>query len=302
MINSYDSLRSQGGDTRKLTFKDLLFVHYRCPQEEQYIATYTHLNFFLYVLAGRKTFHQSGYVYPLNEGSCAFIRRGGMKQERFFDSDWKVMAFFVPDSYLQELVAEYRGSLPAPVRGSSTAYGSGRVPGGDTPEDEPVIRLHVTELSRAFFDSMVPYFFQAAEVPEPLVEIKFRELVFHLLTDALNQPLLSYLGRLGDKQRSLRDVMEANYRYNLSLAEFARIANRSLSTFKRDFLALYRMPPGKWLLNKRLDHAELLLARSEKAVAEVADESGFESVSHFTRVFKEKFGVAPLQYRRAGSA
>ena len=309
MLNSYDFWESQGeGDYRKLSFKDVLFVHYRCPQKEQYFATYTHLNFFLYVVSGAKVFHQSGYSYPLRQGTCAFIRKGGFRQERFFDEDWQVMAFFVPDSYLQALIAEYQGVLPPQraLAGRGALSGKDALPAREAlpPQDDdpagedPVIPLHVTELGRAFFESMVPYFFRAENVPESLVEIKFRELVCQLLSDPQNQSLLSYLRKLDDKQFSLRDVMEANYRFNLSLAEFARIANRSLSTFKRDFLALYKVPPGKWLLNKRLDHAEVLLTRSDKPVAEIADECGFENQTHFQRVFKVRFGTTPLQYRK----
>src|ERR1700744_4135812 len=92
--------------------------------------------------------------------------------------------------------------------------------------------------------------------------------------------------------------MEANYRCNLSLEEFARIANRRLSAFKREFVDTYQLPPGKWLLQRRLAHAEGLLSRGGKPVSEVADECGFESQTHFTRVFKERFGLAPLQYQK----
>jgi len=283
MINVHDFLQSQGEDYKKLSFKDLLFVHYRCPQEEQYATLYTHLNYFLYVMHGKKTFYHPGRVYALNEGTCAFIRKGGFTQERFFDTDWQLMAFFVPDNYLWNFVAEYRSSLP--VRPLTR------------PIDEQVVTLHVNELSRAFFDSMVPYFFETPAVPEHLVEMKFREMIFLLLSDPRNQPLLSLVSLLDQRQLNLREVMETNYRYNLSLEEFARIANRSLSAFKREFLAVYKVPPGKWLLNKRLDLAELLLCSSAKPVSDIVEECGFESQTHFNRVFKQRFGAAPLHHR-----
>jgi AraC-like DNA-binding protein len=34
-------------------------------------------------------------------------------------------------------------------------------------------------------------------------------------------------------------------------------------------------------------------------VTEIAFESGFEDVSHFSRVFKGRFNVSPLSYRQA---
>lgn len=284
MVNVYDFLQSQDEEFRKLSFKDLLFVHYKCPQELQYVDFYTHLNYFLFVMEGKKTFYHPDKVYPLNEGTCAFVRKGGFMQERFYDSDWRVMVFFVPDSYLQDFVAEYRGSLP--------------VKSLEGPVNDALIYLNVSSLTKAFFESMVPYFFQTPAVPEHLVEMKFREMVFQLLSDPQNQLLLSYLAGMNERQQSLREIMEANFRCNLSLPEFARICNRSLSAFKREFLATYRLAPGKWLLQRRLEHAEGLLSRGGKAVAEIADECGFESQTHFNRVFKERFGVAPLQYRQ----
>ena len=39
-------------------------------------------------------------------------------------------------------------------------------------------------------------------------------------------------------------------------------------------------------------------AGAKMNVTEVAFESGFEDVSHFSRVFKERFNVPPLAYRQ----
>jgi AraC-like DNA-binding protein len=87
--------------------------------------------------------------------------------------------------------------------------------------------------------------------------------------------------------------MTENYRYNLKLEQFARLSNRSLSSFKRDFQDIFHTTPGKWLLEKRLLHAMNLLCNMNKTISEAAFESGFETTSHFSRSFKEKFGVAP---------
>ncbi|MBI3867382.1 MAG: DUF488 family protein [Verrucomicrobia bacterium] len=82
-------------------------------------------------------------------------------------------------------------------------------------------------------------------------------------------------------------------------AELARAA-RSPSSFKRDFQTSFQEAPGKWLLRKRLDYSAALLRTSKMNVTEIAFESGFEDVSHFSRVFKERFDVPPMTYRQAG--
>jgi AraC-like DNA-binding protein len=96
--------------------------------------------------------------------------------------------------------------------------------------------------------------------------------------------------------------MEANFRFNLSLEEYARLCHRSLSSFKRDFQASFQEAPGKWLLRKRLDYSAALLRTSKMNITEIAFESGFEDVSHFSRVFKDRFQVSPLAYRQSAMA
>ncbi len=92
--------------------------------------------------------------------------------------------------------------------------------------------------------------------------------------------------------------MEDNYCFNLKTEQYAQLCNRSLSAFKRDFQKIMHTTPGKWLLEKRLNHALQLLLNSGKNVNEVAFESGFENASHFTRSFKERYLVTPSEMRK----
>ena len=98
---------------------------------------------------------------------------------------------------------------------------------------------------------------------------------------------------------SVSEIMESNFRFNLSLEEYARLCHRSLSSFKRDFQTTFQEPPGKRLLRKRLEYSAALLRTSKMNVTEIAFESGFEDVSHFSRVFKERFRVPPMTYRES---
>jgi transcriptional regulator GlxA family with amidase domain len=140
---------------------------------------------------------------------------------------------------------------------------------------------------------------QQPPLSEEVLEVRFRELIYSLLSNKLNHSLVFYLNNLADRQKtSLFEVMENNYLYNLSLKEYAQIANRSLATFKREFKALFYTTPSKWLINKRLDYAQLMLNTTRKNVNEIMMECGFENSSHFSRVFKDKFGASPLNYRK----
>ena len=83
-------------------------------------------------------------------------------------------------------------------------------------------------------------------------------------------------------------------RRRLTVAELARLSNRSLSTFKRDFSARFGEPPGRYLRRLRLERARERL-RAGARPGEVAAELGFSDAAHFTRSFKRAFGVVPSE-------
>lgn len=107
--------------------------------------------------------------------------------------------------------------------------------------------------------------------------------------------------RVDSKKIDLEDFMERNFRSDFSMTEFARAAGRSLSTFKRDFKKFSTLSPERWLTNRRLLAAHDLLRRGRR-VSDVCFDVGFKNVSHFSAIFKRKFGLTPGQVRKAQPA
>ena len=91
--------------------------------------------------------------------------------------------------------------------------------------------------------------------------------------------------------------MQNNFAFNLTLQEYAKLACKSVPTFKREFKKIFNDSPAKWVLKKRLTLATELLGNTSQTVAEIGYECGFENQTHFSRVFKEKMGASPLQFR-----
>jgi transcriptional regulator GlxA family with amidase domain len=138
--------------------------------------------------------------------------------------------------------------------------------------------------------------------PEPLLKLKVKELITSILLSESNGQLAAYLIQQASAVApDIEEIMEANFRYNLSIEEFARMCNRSLSTFKRDFQKALGEPPGRWLRTRRLKHGAGLLIHSDLPITEIAYECGFEDVSHFCKVFKEVYHTTAGEYREAGT-
>lgn len=89
------------------------------------------------------------------------------------------------------------------------------------------------------------------------------------------------------------EFMEKHFKAQLSISEFASYTGRSLAGFKRDFAKISELTPQKWIIEHRLDYALKLIVKEKKSVNEAFFNAGFKNRTHFVRVFKERFGVAP---------
>lgn len=286
MLNLYRALKSFPPFSRQLACRDMLFTNYDCPQEDSKASTFIEHNFILYVISGRRIFHQQKNSWELKEGSCAFVKPGGFVAEKPKGEEWCVMVFFVPDDFLVQLIKDN--------------YNIFSLPDLSATNESSLMLLNVSELSQSFFSSILPYFTQNPPPPETLVELKFKELVLSLLVNPANKHFLSYLNTLKNNSRvSVRQVMQNNFSFNLSIDDYAKLSCTSISTFKREFKKHFNDSPARWILKKRLDMAKDLLENTSLPVTEISIECGFENPTHFSRVFKEKTSMAPLQFRNS---
>ena len=85
---------------------------------------------------------------------------------------------------------------------------------------------------------------------------------------------------------------------HLTLETLASACNLSASHFCRLFREITGLPPIRYLLDVRLQKAATLLKRTDKSVAQVAFEVGFDDAGYFTRKFKAAFGMTPTEAKR----
>lgn len=84
----------------------------------------------------------------------------------------------------------------------------------------------------------------------------------------------------------------------ISVDGLAQIAGLSPFYFQRLFKYLVKKPPAEYVKLRRMAKAAEILPDRERRILDVALELGFTSHEHFTRSFKETFGVTPDAYRK----
>jgi AraC-like DNA-binding protein len=287
MLNALETIRAN--PTAKIFEIDgLLFAQFMCPAHDGPMPIWAQTDHLIHVISGKTSWKTPTGMCCAEAGETLFFKKGAYIMPPHFEEQLCIELFFIPDAFVRDIVLELASDLPAISR----------------PVDPRNLTIRVNnDLGlTAFFEAMTVYFAGDEKPPEALLKLKARELLASILVGQSNQTLSAYLRSLAASDApAIPAIMETNFHHNLSIHEFARMCNRSVSSFKREFQKHYGTSPGKWLLERRLQHSASLLHSTAMNITEIAFECGFEDLSHFSKAFKEKFGLNPSAYRKEAS-
>ncbi|HTJ92982.1 MAG TPA: AraC family transcriptional regulator [Pararobbsia sp.] len=94
------------------------------------------------------------------------------------------------------------------------------------------------------------------------------------------------------------DYIEANLSQPIALADVANTTGLTRMHFAAQFRAATGYRPHEYLLRRRIERAQDLLARPELTLVDAALSVGFQSQSHFSTVFKRLVGETPSRWRQ----
>ena len=94
------------------------------------------------------------------------------------------------------------------------------------------------------------------------------------------------------------NFIENNPKANLTNDQLAQKAQLATNSFTRLFYHEIGISPQRFVKNKRIDHACVLLHHSQKSIEEIAALIGFADRYHFSRIFKQVTGIPPAMYRK----
>lgn len=168
-------------------------------------------------------------------------------------------------------------------------------------EDNDMLILEMTPALERFRDTILSCFSYEGSFLEQLITMKLHELLLLLLDSPIAGELKTFFGEIFDEKRTDPEyIVSENVLTPLTLEDYARLSNRSLSSFKRAFKQKTGQTPGNWILENRLEHARMLVQGTAKTISEIGAESGFNNASSFIRSYRTRFGLTPVADRRAG--
>jgi AraC family transcriptional regulator len=120
-----------------------------------------------------------------------------------------------------------------------------------------------------------------------------RLIFLHLIHNLPGQPATSG----GPLLEQIELFLENNLHRPLELGEVARAVDRSEEHVARFFRKQRGLTVFGELRRLRMRRAQYLLLCSELDVTRIAEQTGFATLAHFSRTFKEEAGTSPSSYR-----
>ena len=111
-------------------------------------------------------------------------------------------------------------------------------------------------------------------------------------------PLKLHLGANQPILTEAVTLMEANLEEPISLDELSRYVGISRRQLERLFQKHLSCVPTRYYLNLRLNRARLLLLQTSKSIVDIALACGFISAPHFSKCYRDMFGIPPRDERR----
>lgn len=110
-------------------------------------------------------------------------------------------------------------------------------------------------------------------------------------------PVLEGSAALPDALRAILKLMESNIEEPLSIDDLAHYAQVSRRQIDRLFQRYMKSTPSRYYLELRITRARRLLLQTNAPITSIAIACGFTGAPHFSRCYRDFFGVSPSKAR-----
>lgn len=241
---------------------------------------------FLMLIKGSGTLYVDGAPYEIKAGECAFINS---RELHLGTSENEDSVRFFAVVFSKQMIGGFGDDLimnryVLPVEKGRAVFH--RILRPDIDWQEKVLRLLM----------------QLREADEK------REQGYELCIKALLTEVWRLCFTHSDKQSAHSDIgienikkslefIRSEYHQPLTLEQMAANAGMSRGYFCRYFADVLRMTPFEYLMQIRVEQACRLLLTTELSIGEIAERSGFNSFSYFSKVFRRIMRCSPREYK-----
>ena len=128
-------------------------------------------------------------------------------------------------------------------------------------------------------------------------------LLLHLLRLDQDRPKApTSVGAIQNENELIRRTqlyISQHLRQKLSVPEVARHVGVSASYLTALFQKHLHIAPGEYIRRLKLQESKQMIREGKLNFTAIAEELNYSTVHHFSRQFKEKFGITPTEYAKS---
>ena len=213
--------------------------------------------------------------YVLSEGDLVFCTPHTVHEVIMLSEDAEIQGFIFDPQILDNIV-DFNA-----VRNTHTVFYSSK--------------KSTDEISRIFDDLHITYMTMPATF-----KLRIKAGLMLLVSVLIEE---NFIFLESDDKKHLRTApaiiyIRNNYSQPITIRELASLVNLCDDTFIRIFKEEHGQTPFSYIMNFRITEALKLLLENELSMSEIASRTGFSSSSYFTKIFKKKLNVSPIQYKK----
>lgn len=244
-----------------------------------------------YILQGTKYIYDGDQRQTLTRGTVFYLGIGHHYIENCPDGNQpfeQLLFFYKPDD-LQRILMHLNIAYGLDISNSHTC---------EACHNATHVAMPAWNALRSFFTGTNDFLrdeeFRKDEAAE---DIKMTELIYLIASHEENCLRSLLLSNVDTAKKNFEQTIFSHIFKDIPIEELARLTNRSLTSFKKEFRRHFQIPPHKWFIRQRLMHARLLLISTSKSISEIGIECAFPNTSHFIKLFKKEYQVTPAVYR-----
>ncbi|CAG7630933.1 helix-turn-helix domain-containing protein [Paenibacillus allorhizosphaerae] len=141
-----------------------------------------------------------------------------------------------------------------------------------------------------------------SETPSPYVHLLMQSNMLRILFALLNKvgkdALPSSISQMDNRIHAIIQFLLAHPGKMPKIAELAELVQLSESHLRKLFIQFTKQAPLHFVHQLKVEQAQRILIHCTKPVSQVSRELGIDNANYFTKLFKAKTGLTPMQYRQ----
>lgn len=164
----------------------------------------------------------------------------------------------------------------------------------DAPEQYDALWALCVDLAYQYYGKPEHYELACFQLTASLLYRLSKSLPVKLLSRQDYLPIM----RRAERMAPVTDYIDQNFRRKLLLEEIAEKHGLTLTYLSHLFRATLGVTFQEYLREKRFEYASMLIAATDRTILDISMESGFSDVRYLVRLFQEKTGCSPREYRK----